>query len=72
MPPKGSKIGGIPKRKRKLAQGQPKSAFLTKGDIRRIARRGGVKRIASDVYPEMFESILSLLEILIKDSLIYT
>jgi histone H3/H4 len=39
----------LPTRRRKVA---PKDTILgiTKGDIRRLARRGGVKRISSQVY----------------------
>ncbi len=27
--------------------------YISKGDLRRLARRGGVKRISSNTYPEM-------------------
>ena len=35
---------------------------VTKGDIRRLARRGGVKRISTTVYPEMRLALRSHLE----------
>ena len=35
---------------------------MTKGDIRRLARRGGVKRISSGIYPEVRMSIRLHLE----------
>lgn len=45
---------------------------ITSGDIRRLARRGGVKRISSDIYPTAREVILNFLTSLVKDAIIYT
>lgn len=35
---------------------------VTKGDIRRLARRGGVKRISSQIYPEVRNVLRQFLE----------
>ncbi len=45
---------------------------ITKPAIRRLARRGGVKRISSDIYDETRSTLKGFLEIIIKDSVTYT
>ena len=45
---------------------------VTKPAIRRLARRGGVKRISSLVYDETRLVLRSFLESVIKDSVTYT
>ena len=40
---------------------------MTKGDIRRLARRGGVKRIAGTIYSETRTVLRKRLELLLKD-----
>ena len=45
---------------------------VTKPAIRRLARRGGVKRISSLVYDETRLVLRSFLESVIKDSIAYT
>ncbi|KAK3117578.1 hypothetical protein LTR53_000903 [Teratosphaeriaceae sp. CCFEE 6253] len=40
---------------------------ITKGDIRRLARRGGVKRISGMIYGESRKQLRDFLEILLKD-----
>ena len=45
---------------------------ITKPAIRRLARRGGVKRISSEIYDETRSTLKSFLEIVIKDSVTYT
>ena len=44
---------------------------ITKGDIRRIARRGGVRRISVGVYPCTRDILLGWLEGVVKDALIF-
>ena len=45
---------------------------VTKPAIRRLARRGGVKRISSLVYDETRLVLRSFLQSVIKDSIAYT
>lgn len=45
---------------------------ITKPAIRRLARRGGVKRISSQVYDEARAVLKIFLENVIKDSVTYT
>ena len=46
---------------------------LTKPSIRRLARRGGVKRISTVIYPEIREALrLGFLEPVMRDAVYYT
>jgi histone H4 len=45
---------------------------VTKPAIRRLARRGGVKRISSLIYDEARNVLRTFLESVIKDSVTYT
>lgn len=45
---------------------------ITKHDIRRLARRGGVKRISGLVYEETRGVLKSFLENIIRDSIVYS
>lgn len=45
---------------------------ITKPAIRRLARRGGVKRISADIYEETRKVLKSFLESVIRDSVTYT
>ena len=45
---------------------------ITKSDIRRCARRGGVKRISSDVYPEVRYILKSFLQRIVLTAVTYT
>ncbi|KAM3137103.1 hypothetical protein pb186bvf_010831 [Paramecium bursaria] len=62
--------------KRKIAQAKAKDKHgvehVTNGDIRRLARRGGVKRIARDTYLTTKDSILGFLNNIVRDSIVYT
>ncbi|ORY16759.1 histone-fold-containing protein [Clohesyomyces aquaticus] len=40
---------------------------ITKGDIRRLARRGGIKRISGLIYDEIRSVLRSRLEVIMKD-----
>lgn len=53
---------------------------ITKGDIRRLARRGGCRRIGSEIYPTARlglilyprEVLIGFLTDIIRDSVVYT
>ena len=45
---------------------------ITKPAIRRLARRGGVKRISSFVYDDTRQALKSFLEGIVKDAVNYT
>ncbi len=45
---------------------------ITKGDIRRLARKGGVARISSFVYDDARVAIKGFLEHVVKNSIIYS
>ena len=44
---------------------------LTRGGIRRLARRGGVKRISSNTYSEVRDFVDYFLNIVVKDSAVF-
>ena len=44
---------------------------VTKGDIRRIARRGGVKRISTGVFPCTRDVLMDWLGNIVRDALIF-
>ena len=66
---KGLGKGGA-KRFRKGKQGTIQG--ITKPAIRRLARRGGVKRISGAIYDEVRSVIKSFLESVVKDAVTYT
>jgi len=45
---------------------------ITKPAIRRLARRGGVKRISATVYDEVREALKSRLQMIVRDCVTYT
>ncbi|KAI5804999.1 histone-fold-containing protein [Geopyxis carbonaria] len=57
------------KRHRKVVRDNIKA--VSKGDIRRLARRGGVKRISASIYDEMRAQMKSYLTGILKDCVIY-
>ena len=59
-------------RKRKQLKSKPAIEGITKGDIRRLARKGGVKRITVDIYDETRHSIKRFLQHMVRTALIYT
>ena len=80
-----AKIGGRGKGKAGMGGGksnakrfEPRKALrdsilgITKPAIRRLARRGGVKRISSYIYEETRAVLRSFLENVIRDSVVYT
>ena len=79
MPPakaKGDKLGKIGGKggAKRLTTKAIKNTILgiTKPAIRRLARRGGVKRISSLIYDETRVVLRSFLENVVKDSVTYT
>ncbi|OBT68686.1 hypothetical protein VE03_01783 [Pseudogymnoascus sp. 23342-1-I1] len=44
---------------------------ITKGDIKRLARRGGVKRISAMIYEDTREAMKSHLQLILKDCIIF-
>ena len=66
---KGLGKGGA-KRFRKAAKGN--ISGITKPAIRRLARRGGVKRISGKIYEESREVIKTFLQNVVKDAVTYT
>ncbi len=45
---------------------------ITKPAIRRLARRGGVKRISNLIYPEVRAALKKFLEHVLRDTVVYT
>merc|ERR1712232_1371677 len=78
MGPGKAKIGGHGKAKGKQGAKRTKKAVrstimgITKPAIRRLARRGGVKRISSYIYEETRSVLRGFLENVIRDSVTYT
>ncbi|OTB08237.1 hypothetical protein M426DRAFT_317357 [Hypoxylon sp. CI-4A] len=79
MPGKGKTIGpggkglggkGGIHRHRKILRDNVQG--VTKPDIRRLARRGGVKRISGQIYDEVRAALKGRLEEIIRDCVIYT
>ena len=66
---KGLGKGGA-KRHRKILRDNIQG--ITKPAIRRLARRGGVKRISGLIYEEVRAVLKSFLESVIRDSVTYT
>merc|ERR550537_87506 len=71
---KGALGGGKSGAKRFASKKSLKETIMgiTKPAIRRLARRGGVKRISSYIYEETRAVLRSFLENVIRDSVVYT
>ena len=70
---KGKKSGeakGSNKRQKKVLKENIKA--ISKGSIRRLARRGGVKRISSELYEEVRKTLKSFVEGVVRDATAYT
>ena len=63
------KTGG--KRHASKRSAKPTSEGITKPAIRRLARRGGVKRISSFIYDDTRTVLKSFLENVVKDAVTY-
>lgn len=70
---KGKKSGGAKgasnKRQKKTVKDGVKG--ITRGAIRRLARRGGVKRISSEIYEEVRKTLKSFVEGVVRDACAY-
>ncbi|KAE8221652.1 hypothetical protein CF319_g5029 [Tilletia indica] len=66
---KGKGMGGAHRHVRIL---RDNIKYVTKPAIRRLARRGGVKRISAGVYDEVRGALHSFLRTVISDSICYT
>ncbi|KFZ09660.1 hypothetical protein V502_08584 [Pseudogymnoascus sp. VKM F-4520 (FW-2644)] len=44
---------------------------ITKGDIKRLARRGGVKRISAMIYDDTRDAMKAHLQLILKDCIIF-
>jgi histone H4 len=69
---KGKAFGKIGAKRVKYPGSREVILGITKPAIRRLARRGGVKRISADIYPETRAVLRSFLENVIKDTVTYT
>jgi histone H4 len=70
---KGQKSGaakGVAKRTKKTVAGNV--ASISKGSIRRLARRGGVKRISASIYEDARAVMKSFVESVVRDATAYT
>ena len=67
---KGKSAKGASKRMKKVLRDNIKS--ITAGSIRRLARRGGVKRISGLVYEEVRGVLKSFVDGVVKSSVAYT
>ncbi|RYP46946.1 hypothetical protein DL768_006929 [Monosporascus sp. mg162] len=70
--PAGKGLGGKQgaKRHRKILRDNING--ITKPAIRRLARRGGVKRISGNIYDEVRSVLKARLELILRDCVIYT
>ena len=66
----GEAKGVANKRQKKVLRENIKG--ITKGSIRRLARRGGVKRISSEVYEEVRKTLKTFVEGVVRDATAYT
>lgn len=67
---KGLGKGGVKRRQKKVLRNSIEG--VTKPAIRRLARRGGVKRISGDIYEEIRGQLKAFLETILKQAMIYT
>ena len=69
---KGKKSGDAKGTKRMKKVLRDNIRGITKGSIRRLARRGGVKRISGTVYEEVRGVLKSFVEGVVRDATAYT
>jgi histone H4 len=74
-PPLGAGWGGLQPpvrhRRRVLRTGGPAASNLSKGDLRRLARQGGIKRMHVGIYKEAGEALEQFLRTVLKDTVEY-
>jgi len=68
---KGMAVGTGPMGRRHRKIMRDTISAISKGDIRRLARRGGVKRMSGAVYDEMRTAIKDHLQTILRDVCIY-
>ena len=68
----GKAFGKVGNAKRLRRQGKEIILGITKPAIRRLARRGGVKRISGLIYEETRNVLKNFLENVVKDAVTYT
>ena len=68
---KGRGSGG-PKRNRKVSQTRVNAQEISKPEIRRLARRGGVRRMSGLVYDEARSALEGFLRKVLRDAITYT
>ena len=68
----GKGVGKVAAKRHSRKANRPLIEGITKPAIRRLARRGGVKRISSLIYDECRVVLRSFLENVIRDSVTYT
>ena len=66
----GGAKGASTKRQKKVLRENVKG--ITRGAIRRLARRGGVKRISGEVYEEVRKTLKAFVEGVVRDATAYT
>lgn len=66
----GAAKGDASKRQKKASTDNIRG--ITKGSIRRMARRGGVKRISSLLYKEVRDVLKGFVEDVVRDATAYT
>ena len=70
---KGAKgIGKVSIKRNKNIRNKPLLEGITKPAIRRLARRGGVKRISFDIYKDIRMVLDGFLKTVVKDAITYT
>ena len=60
-----------PSIRRRALKSKPTIQGITKGDVRILARKGGIKRISTDIYSETRDSIKEFLKHIVKSALVY-
>jgi histone H4 len=70
----GKGVGKISGKRHGVAKKSSRSSLegITKPAIRRLARRGGVKRISSFIYDDSRQVLKGFLEGIVKDAVTYT
>lgn len=72
MAGKGKSFAKSSIRSKKLTTGAHGDSSTSRGGIRRLARRGGVKRIAGSVYEAVRKSLRGFLERVVLGAVAYT
>ena len=68
----GKGRGKITQKRKVNKNKRPVIMGITKPAIRRLARRGGVKRISSTIYKEVRNVLQSFLRAVVRDAITYT